>query len=130
MEEKLKHLEFAQNIISRQAGNSFAVKGWSVALVAALFALSSKEADKSFLFVTYMTVPLFWLLDLYYLHLEICYRLLFDEIRTDKVPPDLDMKANRFSTWETFVDALKSAPLQIFHGLLLALVLFVVWRIH
>jgi hypothetical protein len=36
----LKHLEFIQNIVTRMARNSFLLKGWSLTLVAAIFALS------------------------------------------------------------------------------------------
>ena len=46
MENKLKHLEMIQGIINRMASNSFALKGWSVTLVAGIFALSSKDAKK------------------------------------------------------------------------------------
>ena len=46
MENKLRHLEMIQNIISRMANNSFLLKGWTVTLVAGIFTISSKEADK------------------------------------------------------------------------------------
>jgi hypothetical protein len=36
---KEKHLELIQAVISRMAGNSFLLKGWSVTLAAALLAL-------------------------------------------------------------------------------------------
>ena len=32
-ENKLKHLEFIQNIITRMNSNSFVIKGWSITLV-------------------------------------------------------------------------------------------------
>lgn len=40
-ERKLKHLELIQGVINRLAGNFFTVKGWSVLLVSALFALGA-----------------------------------------------------------------------------------------
>ena len=40
---KLKHLEFIQAAINRMAGNLFMLKGWSVTLIAALFALAAKD---------------------------------------------------------------------------------------
>lgn len=48
-EKKLKHLEFIQDMISRMAKNSFALKGWAVTLVAALFALAAKETKRKFI---------------------------------------------------------------------------------
>jgi len=39
MEKKLKHLEFIQQAINRMASNLFLLKGWTVTLIAAMFAL-------------------------------------------------------------------------------------------
>ncbi len=41
MEAKLKHLEMIQGVVNRMASNSFQLKGWSVVLVSALFALAA-----------------------------------------------------------------------------------------
>ena len=46
MENKQKHLEFIQTTINRIAGNCFLLKGWAITLVAALFALSAKDAGR------------------------------------------------------------------------------------
>jgi len=35
------------------ANNSFLLKGWSVTLVAALFALAAKDSDKKYIVVAY-----------------------------------------------------------------------------
>lgn len=43
MENKQKHLEFIQMAINRMASNLFLLKGWTVALIAALFALAAKD---------------------------------------------------------------------------------------
>ncbi len=42
-----KHLEFLQAVITRMAGNSFLIKGWSVTLVAALLALTVPHGFRS-----------------------------------------------------------------------------------
>jgi len=44
-EERLKHLEFVQPLVPRMAGYSFLLKGWTVTLSAALFALAAKDAN-------------------------------------------------------------------------------------
>jgi len=36
-EDQRKHLELIQAVITRMAGNSFLIRGWSVTLVSALF---------------------------------------------------------------------------------------------
>lgn len=53
-ETKIRYLEMIQNIISRMASNSFALKGWAVSLIAGIFALSNKEAEKNFFLISYI----------------------------------------------------------------------------
>ena len=64
MENKIKHLEMIQAIITRIAQNSFMIKGWSLTLVVAMFAFVPKTAG---LFVPIVLVPIliFALLDAY-----------------------------------------------------------------
>jgi hypothetical protein len=38
-DNKIKHLEFIQGVITRMNANSFQIKGWSVTITAALLAL-------------------------------------------------------------------------------------------
>ncbi|SDX73720.1 hypothetical protein [Salimicrobium album] len=42
-EEKIRHLEMIQPIISRMAANSFYLKGWAVTLVTALLTYKSTQ---------------------------------------------------------------------------------------
>lgn len=81
MENKIKHLELVQNIIDRMANNSFMLKGWAVTLVAGIFALAGKDADKLYFLVAYVPVVVFWGLDAYYLLQEKLYRSLYDKVR-------------------------------------------------
>ena len=81
MDKKIKHLEMIQGVINRMAGNSFALKGWAVTLLAGIYALSGKEADMRFFIVSFIPVVTFWLLDSYYLYLEKLYRILYDIVR-------------------------------------------------
>ncbi len=67
MENKIKHLEFIQSIVNRMANNSFIMKGWAITLVAALFALSSKDANKNYIVIAFLPVITFWILDGYFL---------------------------------------------------------------
>ena len=54
MENKIKHLEMIEHIIERMAKNSFQLKTWTMTLVAAIFALSSKDANKQALFFVFI----------------------------------------------------------------------------
>lgn len=81
MENKIKHLEMIQGVINRIAGNSFALKGWAVTLVAGIFALASKDADKLYFLVAYIPIIVFWGLDSYYLLQERLYRSLYEKVQ-------------------------------------------------
>lgn len=81
----VKHLEFIEAIISRQAQNSFAVKGWSITLSAAILTfLLSQEASADIHGAAYLIALLpaivFWLLDGYYLYQERSFRCLYDDV--------------------------------------------------
>ena len=60
MEKKINHLEMIQGIINRMASNSFALKGWAVTLIAGIFALAGKDADKMYFLVAYIPIIIFW----------------------------------------------------------------------
>ena len=62
-EEKNKHLEFAQGVINRMGQNSFVIKGWTVTLVSALFALAANDSNQKFVIVAYFPTVVFWILD-------------------------------------------------------------------
>jgi len=94
--KKIKHLEMIQDIIKRMASNSFMLKGWAVTLVAGIFALSAKDADKLYFLIAYIPILVFWGLDSYYLLQERLYRSLYDKVRTlDENDIDFSMKATK-----------------------------------
>lgn len=80
MENKHKHLEFLQNVITRMNSNSFLIKGWTITLVSALFALAAKDANVNYVLVSYIAIPVFWLLDGFYISQERQYRDLYKEV--------------------------------------------------
>lgn len=99
MENKLKHLEFIQNVINRMNSNSFLIKGWAITLVSALFALAAKDANLDYVLITYIAIPLFWGLDGYYLSQERQYRSLYDFVAgRDENLIDFSMDASGYRT--------------------------------
>lgn len=84
MNDKIKHLEFIQNIITRMSSNSFNLKGWGITLISGIFILSNKDNDKSYFIVAYIPIIFFWILDSYYLLQERIYRDLYDMVREEK----------------------------------------------
>ncbi|MES9857457.1 MAG: hypothetical protein ABW166_12740 [Sedimenticola sp.] len=81
MEAKLKHLEIIQGVITRMAQNSFLLKGWSVTLTAALFALAAKDANTRFVVIALLPALVFWGLDGYFLRQERLFRKVYDQVR-------------------------------------------------
>ena len=101
MENKLKHLEMIQGIINRMASNSFALKGWSVTLVAGIFALSSKDANEIYFLIAYIPIVVFWFLDAYYLLQERLFRSLYGKVRRlseDEIDFDMNIEKNEFKS--------------------------------
>jgi hypothetical protein len=80
-EDGRKHLEFCQQVINRMGNNSFALKGWSVTLLAAIFALAADKAKVSTIWVAILPVLVFWVLDAYFLGQERLYRSLYNQLR-------------------------------------------------
>lgn len=79
---KTEHLKLIQEIIKRMANNSFLLKGWCVSLVAAILAFASSGQDKAnVLYISFIPVFIFWMLDGYYLWQERLYRKLYDKVR-------------------------------------------------
>ena len=127
MECKLKHLEMTQAVITRMAGNSFLLKGWSVTLVSALFALAARDSNPLFLFVAYVPCVSFWALDAYFLRQERLYRALYNEI-TRKAESEINfsMDATPFSaSVESWSATAFSLTLRLFHGFVLFTVIVV-----
>ncbi|MEN6576132.1 MAG: hypothetical protein ABFD90_07300 [Phycisphaerales bacterium] len=119
-----KHLELLQGVINRMAGNSFQLKGWSVVLVSALFALAANDMRVHFVFVAYFPALAFWVLDGYFLRQERMYRKLYDEVREAKGDPDFSLDASGYAekvdSWATVC---LSKTLLIFHGMVLGVVI-------
>jgi hypothetical protein len=80
-EADIKHLEFVQAVIARQAGNSFLLKGWSITVAVALFAFAAKDSDPRFAILALFPALAFWSLDAYYLRQERLYRELYEHVR-------------------------------------------------
>jgi len=85
-DEKIKHLEFIQNIITRMNTNSFQIKEWAVTLVSALLAVFASTQKNSFVLIAIFPAVVFWFLDAYYLMQERKFRGLYKDVAevTDK----------------------------------------------
>ena len=110
-DEKIKHLEFIQNIITRINSNSFQIKGWAVTLVSALLAISASTKNSYFVLAAIFPTIVFWFLDAYYLTQERKFRGLYNDVSeiTEKpqaikpfeMRPDL-YAGGKYSYWSAF----------------------------
>ncbi len=129
MEGKIAHLEMIQEIITRMAANSFLIKGWSVTLVAALFALAAGGTNPRFIYLAYFPVVMFWALDGYFLRQERLFRKLYDSARgvaEDKTDFSLDTSAF-VGQVEGSLRTCSSSTLLAFHGAVFATIVLVMF---
>ncbi|WAT17938.1 hypothetical protein OZN62_13635 [Aurantiacibacter sp. MUD11] len=125
-ENKLKHLEFVQGVINRLSTNSFLLKGWSVGLASALFALASFESKPEFLYLALIPALIFWGLDGYCLWQERLFRALFNEIRIkDENDTDFDMNTERVKGKASWIGSVFSITLIPFHGAIAGAIIIV-----
>jgi hypothetical protein len=96
-EMTVKHLEMIQAIISRLAQNSFAVKGWSITLVSAVFAVIVAQSRPDLVWITLIPTLIFWGLDAYYLRLERLYRNLYEAVAGSLREKSASASVERFS---------------------------------
>ncbi len=123
MEQKLKHLEFIQQAVNRMASNLFLLKGWTVTLIAALFALAAKDSKDVYFLIAYFPPLMFWVLDGYFLSQERRFRALYDHVRKlDESQIDFAMDTQPFSNGyrTSWPGSMFSRTLLIYYGSLIA----------
>jgi len=134
MEKKLKHLEFIQQAINRMASNLFLLKGWTVTLIAAMFALAAKESKGFYFVLAYFPTLMFWLLDGYFLSQERRFRSLYDHVRKlDESAIDFSMDTQAFKATPSrnkWSRALFSSTLLIYYGVLVVAMTTVWWLVR
>jgi hypothetical protein len=119
---RLKHLEIVQQVITRMASNSFFLKGWSVTLLSAILAIAVKDNLYRMIWIAFLPVSMFWMLDGYFLRQERLYRKLWDHIRAEDqdIATDFSMGTGEVSPQvASWLRVSFSKTLLIFHGTLL-----------
>lgn len=117
--DKHKHLDFVQAAINRMASNLFLLKGWSITLIAALFALAAKDSNQFYVLIAYFPLFIFWFLDGYFLSQERKFRALYDHVRKQEEGQiDFSMDTRPFSNdpRTTWLGAMSSKTLVIYYG--------------
>ncbi|MEF1327824.1 hypothetical protein [Vibrio sp. M260121] len=131
IEIKIAHLGFIQGVINRMGQNSFLLKGWSITLVAALFALAAKDANEQFALIAYIPTVVFWLLDAFFLHQEKLYRKLYEQVAEEIIDSSkftLNTSVVKDSV-EGYASVILSKTLLPFYGLIILVNLFAMFCI-
>ena len=115
-QDKIKHLEFVQAIITRMNANSFQIKGWSVTILSALLAVYASTKNELFILISLVPTIIFWLLDSYYLMQERKFRGLYKDITgITNTQPNLksyEMRPDLYTKGEyNFFNVLRSATI-------------------
>ena len=128
MEAKLKHLELLWDVISRMASNSFLLKGWTVLIVSALFAVLANASSVRFVYFAYLPSAAFWILDGFFLRQEKLFRKLYDKVRSlPEFDIDFSMDTSSVASQvDSWFRTLFSRTLVIFHGTIFATISVVV----
>ena len=126
-DNKLKHLEFIQNTITRMASNSFMLKGWCITIVSALIALSTKESDYRMYLAAFIPTIMFWILDSYYLWLEKAFRDLYKDVsEKDEQEIDFQIPINDYKHKKDFFEVLGwNITTTGFYGAIMVLLLLI-----
>ena len=133
--ERLKHLEFIQAVVTRLGNSSFLIKGWTLTIAAAFFAVLAAKLNWGVAAVGLIPILGFWFLDGLFLRNERLFRHLYDDVRqagTKVEPMSMDTKTYRSkATWQA---ATFSTTMFLFYGALVlvtvALVVAAVLRRH
>ncbi len=119
-----------QGVINRMASNSFFLKGWSVILVSALFALAAKDSNIHFVLLAYFPALAFWILDGYFLQQERLFRKLYDRVRVKKNEDiDFSMDTSVVKKVKCWFCVCFSKTLLIFHGVIIATICVVAYML-
>lgn len=127
MDKRTYHLQYIQNVINRMSVNSFLLKGWTVVLISALFALGAGIHTNAFIWLAFFPSIVFWILDGYYLRQERLFRALYDEVRvTEENETDFSMETTLVSEKvDCWGKVIVSKTLLIFHGVIFLSILIV-----
>jgi hypothetical protein len=117
--DRLKHLEFIQAIVTRLGTSSFLVKGWTLTITAAFFALLISRPNWGIALTGLIPIVAFWFLDGHFLWQERLFRSLYDDVRQPVTDVELmSMNLNPYKDTKTWKQATFSPTPLLFYGAL------------
>lgn len=131
MSDKISHLGFIQATITRMGVNSFVIKGWSITLVAAIFALASKDSNVKLVLLAYFPVIMFWALDGFFLYQEKLFRKLYEKVADGSIPSSeftMDTRAIKYMV-PSMIRVMVTKTLWPFYATIIGLIIFAMEKI-
>jgi uncharacterized membrane protein YgcG len=119
-QDPVKHLEFIEAVIARQANNSFLIKGWSLTVAVAFFGFAIERSSWGLALLGLVPVAAFWFLDTYFLRQERLFRCLYDAVRSSSsvAPFAMDTRPYRKEPSTRWLRTAFSVTLRTFYGTL------------
>ena len=93
--DTITYLQMIQATIDRMSTSSAIFKGFSATIVAGISAISFSEINQWVLFLSFIPVLCFLILDVYYLRLERRYRFLYEQVRNGNKEIDFDLRPTK-----------------------------------
>lgn len=118
-ENKRKHLELIQNAITRMSNNLFFLRGWTITLITGILAILLQGNNMNSVYVLYLPIIIFWVLDGYFLSQERLFRSLYNHVRSlDAKDIDFTMDTTPYSSncRNTWFFSMFSSTLLIFYA--------------
>ena len=130
-QSKIAHLGMVQNVITRMASNSFALKAVTVTLTAGVLAFTGAVTDPSpkILLAALVPIVMLWGLDAQYLRLERLFRRLYDAIRRGEVEEPFSMDIAPYAPVEQHVIRIAVSYSVVAFYAPIVLVLLVLWGV-
>jgi hypothetical protein len=126
-EDKRKHLDYLQAVITRMNTNSFQIKNMAVVILTAMFALFAATPKVLLIFLAGFPLIIFWLLDAYYLRQERKFRALYKDVAglTNQFEiVTYDMSPDKYSgNGCSFVESFSSKTILSFYGPLFVIII-------
>ena len=117
--DRLKHLDFIQAVVTRLGNSSFLIKGWTLTIAAAFFAVVTSRQSWQIAVIGVVPLVGFWFLDGVFLRTERMFRRLYDDARlADTRVELLSMDVSPYRASTTWAAAAFSRTLLIFYGAL------------
>ena len=124
-DNKIQHLQFIQNVIARMSTTSAVIKGFAITVTIGICTQITTDMMEDWgKFTLLLPLLALMLLDAYYLYLERNYRILYDEIREEKLPADFSMSLLNI-TKENYFSCIKSISVCPFYIIIFLMCLII-----